>query len=149
MGLKYNRAALSSFVAIAMGVSISPLAHAGGFAVREQSTSGLGAAFAGNAAGYDLSSIYWNPAGVAIAGPGVTTESHAALIIPDSEVTSLNAPYTDGANDIGKVALVPASYAAYRINDKWTIGYGFNAPFGLGTEADRKKLGRAERIQGS
>lgn len=141
MGIKFNRSAITTIAAVAMGVSVSPLVHAGGFAVREQSTSGLGAAFAGNAAGYDLSTIYWNPAGVAIAGPGLTTESHAALIIPDSEVTSLNAPYTDGANDIGKVALVPASYAAYRINEKWTIGYGFNAPFGLGTEADRKSWG--------
>ncbi|GJM02561.1 MAG: aromatic hydrocarbon degradation protein [Rhodomicrobium sp.] len=120
--------------------ALSTTALSGGFAVREQSTSGLGAAFAGNAAGYDLSTIFWNPAGVAIAGPGVTTESHAALIIPDSELTSL-APFADGANDIGKIALVPGSYAAYRINDKWTIGYGFNAPFGLGTEADDKNWG--------
>ena len=119
---------------------LTSTAIAGGFAIREQSTSGLGAAFAGNAAGYDLSTIYWNPAGVAIAGPGVTTESHAALIIPESEITSFDA-FADGANDIGKIALVPGSYAAYRINDKLTLGYGFTAPFGLGSEADRKNWG--------
>lgn len=138
---KVSRNLIEGASALVLVGLMAGTAVAGGFAVREQSTSGLGAAFAGNAAGYDLSTIFWNPAGVAIAGPGVTTESHAALIIPDSEVTSLNAPYTDGANDIGKVALVPGSYAAYRINDKWTVGYGFNAPFGLGTEADRKVWG--------
>ena len=124
---------------------VASTAMAGGFSIREQSTSGLGSAFAGNAAGYDLSTIYWNPAGVAIAGPGITTESHAAVIIPDAEVDPTDTQVLAagfglpaGANDIGKVAFVPSSYAAYKLNDQWTIGYGFNAPFGLSTEADNK-----------
>ena len=37
-------------------------ASAGGFAVREQSSSFLGTSFAGNAAGGDMSSMYWNSA---------------------------------------------------------------------------------------
>lgn len=118
------------------------IAQAGGFSIREQSTSGMGSSFAGNAAGYDLSTIYWNPAGVAIAGPGITTESHAALIIPQAEIDSLDTqPLVLGGlsglpNSIDEIALVPSSYMAWRINDKMTIGYGFNAPFGLATEAD-------------
>jgi long-chain fatty acid transport protein len=127
--------------------ALSTTALAGGFSIREQSTSGLGAAFAGNAAGYDLSSIYWNPAGVATAGPGVTTESHAALLLPSAEIdpddvqsggAGLLNMFDKAPNDIDKVAFVPASYAAMRINDKLTIGYGFNAPFGLATEIDRE-----------
>lgn len=142
MGIKISRPLISTLAAVAVGVSVSPLAHAGGFGIREQSTSGLGAAFAGNAAGYDLSTIFWNPAGVATAGPGVTTESHAALIIPDAEVdpdedTPTFAFGTD-PNEIGKIGFVPSSYGAYRINDKLTVGFGFNAPFGLAQEADNK-----------
>ena len=120
-------------------------AFAGGFSIREQSTSSQGASFAGNAAGYDLSTIYWNPAGVTIAGPGLTTESHAALIIPDTEVDPDDGNplvaivgLPGGGNDIGKVAFVPSSYGAWRLNEKLTIGYGFNAPFGLASEADNK-----------
>jgi len=130
-----------SFISLIAGTAI-----AGGFAIREQSTSGLGAAFAGNAAGYDLSTIYWNPAGVAIAGPGITTESHAALIIPNADIDPADnqvlttvfplGALPAGSNEIDKLAFVPSSYAAWRINDKLTIGYGFNAPFGLATEAD-------------
>ena len=145
MGIKFNRPLISTLAAVAVGVSVSPLAHAGGFGIREQSTSGLGAAFAGNAAGYDLSTIFWNPAGVATAGPGVTTESHAALIIPDAEVdpddTQPFAPLNAldrSPNEIGKIGFVPSSYGAYRINDKLTVGFGFNAPFGLAQEADDK-----------
>ena len=123
---------------------------AGGFAIREQSTSSLGAAFAGNAAGNDLSTIYWNPAGVATAGKGITTESHASVLLPSAKIDAadnqalaqdvggLFGPLPSGPNDIDKVALVPASYAAWRLTDKLTIGYGFNAPFGLASEADDK-----------
>ncbi len=137
-----------TFISLVAGTAL-----AGGFSIREQSTSGLGAAFAGNAAGYDLSTIYWNPAGVAIAGPGLTTESHYAVILPDSEIDPFDnqaltsgvspfggtfGPLSAAGNDIDKVAFVPSSYGAWRINDKLTIGYGFNAPFGLATEADDK-----------
>lgn len=136
---------LSSFFSLQF---YSSDAKAGGFAIREQSTSSLGAAFAGNAAGYDLSTIYWNSAGVATAGKGLTTESHASVLLPSAEIDAadnqalaqnvggLFGGLPSGPNDIDKVAFVPASYAAWRINDKLTIGYGFNAPFGLASEAD-------------
>lgn len=131
---------LSSFFSLQF---YSSDAKAGGFAIREQSTSSLGAAFAGNAAGYDLSTIYWNSAGVATAGKGLTTESHASVLLPSAEIdpadiqptASLNV-FDQSSNDIDKVAFVPASYAAWRINDKLTIGYGFNAPFGLSSKVD-------------
>jgi len=137
-----NLMGASAFI---LAAAVSSSAIAGGFSIREQSASSQGASFAGNAAGYDLSTIFWNPAGVAIAGPGVTTETHAAILFPDSEVdptdsqplvAALGLP--GGSNDIGKTAFVPSSYGAWRINDQWTIGYGFNAPFGLATEADDK-----------
>lgn len=136
---------LSSFFSLQF---YSSDAKAGGFAIREQSTSSLGAAFAGNAAGYDLSTIYWNSAGIATAGKGLTTESHASVLLPSAEIDAadnqalaqnvggLFGGLPSGPNDIDKVAFVPASYAAWRINDKLTIGYGFNAPFGLASEAD-------------
>lgn len=47
--------------AIAASLSTTP-ADAGGLAVREQSASAIGSAFAGSAAGYDPSSMFWNPA---------------------------------------------------------------------------------------
>src|SRR5262245_16133401 len=43
-------------------LTITVEANAGGFGLREQSSSSLGAAFAGVAAGGDVSSMYWNPA---------------------------------------------------------------------------------------
>ncbi|MEM8626730.1 MAG: outer membrane protein transport protein [Pseudomonadota bacterium] len=64
-------------------------AHAGGFAVREQSTTTQGSSFAGAASHESLSSMYWNPAGVTHQS-GTNTESHYAYIIGRSEVTAEN-----------------------------------------------------------
>lgn len=77
------------------------------------------------------------------AGWGVTTESHVSAIIPDSEVTALpgtavvagSSPIGQSVQ-IGRDALVGASYGAYRINDKLVLGVGVNAPFGLSVEAE-------------
>lgn len=120
---------------LAMGASV---VQAGGLAVREQSTSSQGASFAGSAAGGDLSSGFWNPAAFGIAGWGFTTESHAALIVPGGDVsgTSVGSPFLPDSADIGKIALVPASYAAYRINKDLVLGLSINSPFGLATKPD-------------
>jgi long-chain fatty acid transport protein len=123
---------------LAVGASV---AQAGGLAVREQSTSAQGSSFAGSAAGYDLSSGFWNPAAFGIAGWGLTTESHAALIIPDAELTGalVGGPPCGGlacSADIGNLALVPASYAAYRFNKDLVLGLSINSPFGLVTKPD-------------
>jgi long-chain fatty acid transport protein len=116
-------------------VAAAGFGHAGGFAVREQSVSSQGASFAGSAAGYDLSSTFWNPAAFGIAGWGITSESHYALIIPDASLTgSIGFPPT--STDIGLLAFVPASYAAYRLNRDLVLGLSINAPFGLTTKPE-------------
>lgn len=116
-----------------MGASV---AQAGGLAVREQSTSAQGSSFAGSAAGYDLSSGFWNPAAFGIAGWGLTTESHAALILPSGDVTSNSPGGLPDSAELGKIALVPASYAAYRFNKDLVLGLSINSPFGLTTKPD-------------
>lgn len=130
--------------AVAMFATVTA-AHAGGFAVREQSTVFLGSAFAGAAAGGSLGSMYWNSAATA-QFDGLNTESSYTLIMPDAEdtVTTINgvspgfvfkgAPTNSG--DIGIDAVASSSYAAYKLtNDLW-VGLALNAPFGLGTKPD-------------
>jgi long-chain fatty acid transport protein len=133
----YLHASFQCAVAVAALVLTAGTALAGGFAVREQSTSSQGASFAGSAAGYDLSSMFWNPAAVGMAGYGFTTESHFALIIPDASV-SVSSPVTPFADstDIGHLAVVPASYGAYRISKDLVVGLSINSPFGLATKPE-------------
>src|SRR3989304_3131321 len=86
VGISASPKAIVLAVVAAGFTAASSTAEAGGFAVREQSTSGLGAAFAGIAAGYDLSSIFWNPAGVSVA-QGLLAEIGGSLVVPDTQLT--------------------------------------------------------------
>lgn len=123
-------------------------AYAGGFALREQSAYYQGMSFAGyGTTGDSISSMFWNPASIIGAQSGLTVEAHNALIIPYSDVSGDYTPQgaalglaggasSAGSGDLAIDAFVPASYAAYRLNDKFVFGVGINAPFGLSTKPD-------------
>jgi long-chain fatty acid transport protein len=125
-------------------------ADAGGFAVREHSTTSLGSAFAGAAAGGDISSIYWNSAATA-ALPGCNAASSYSLILGRSDVTAESGLFVDGtvvapgitvagltptSTDVGSDVVVPASYLACQLSDKLFVGLALNSPFGLLTKPD-------------
>jgi long-chain fatty acid transport protein len=120
--------------------AFSEAAHAGGFGVREQSTTFLGTAFAGAAAGGDISSMYWNPAAAA-AVPGCSMASSYSLILGRSDETAESGLFTSlpgvsTSTDVGSDALVPASYLACQLSDKLYAGVALNSPFGLLTKPD-------------
>ncbi len=124
------------------------LAVAGGFAVREQSTTSQGMSFAGSAANTTLSAMYWNPAAVANLD-GRNSESHAAIVLGDSEITvtggnvlAVNRPNSGvKSGNIAKPALVTSSYNNFQINPNLYVGLSINAPFGLVTEPDNNYAG--------
>src|SRR5262245_23236489 len=120
-------------------------ALAGGFEVREQSAYFQGMSFAGSAAGGSLSSMFWNPAAAGEAGAGLTMNSNYTLILPDSELTvdtltsggaNILSPAADRTVDIGRDAIVPASYAAWRYDSRTVFALSINSQYGLGTEPD-------------
>lgn len=129
----------------------SGTAMAGGFDVREQSALFQGMSFAGAAAGGTaLASMFWNPAAAGYAGNGLTFDSSYSLIIPRADVTveaiDLNGPlaggqapgtfFGDPTVDVGRDAIVPASYMAYRLNNDLVFAMSINSQFGLGTKPD-------------
>ncbi len=146
MGFNFGKGLTLAVTSAAALVVSAPRADAGGYAVREQSASLLGSAFAGAAAGVDLSSAFWNPAAFGIAKNGLTTENHYSVITADTELSNgVTVPNIGGATstDIDKVGLLAASYGAYRINDQLVLGVSTGAPFGLATEPDDKNwIGR-------
>src|SRR5213593_3450365 len=110
-----NRTALLAAGA-AVFVAASGEAVASGFALREQSGSLLGQAFAGqNAYATDPSVIFFNPAGMS-ALDGTRVSASASFIFPNIEFdnhgsTTAIGPGllgTDEGGDIGENALVPA-----------------------------------------
>lgn len=125
-----------------------------GFALIEQSVSGLGNAFAGGAASAeDATTIFFNPAGLTMLdGQNVTAGAH--VIMPSAkfsaETTSnvLGQPLSGGnGGDGGVTGIAPNLYYANRLSEQWSIGLGINAPFGLATKYDKDWVGRYHAVE--
>jgi len=127
--------------------------QAAGFALIEQSGSGMGNAFAGAAAvAEDASTIFFNPAGMTyIEGTQVVGALH--LIKPSAEFNNNGSvpansppasfrPLGNEGPDAGDLAFVPNFYYKRDLTDSVKFGLGLNAPFGLKTEYDDKWIGR-------
>ncbi len=144
---------MSGAAALALSCAMALTANqamAAGFAIREQSSAGLGSAFAGAAAGYDdLSSMFFNPATITM-HDGINGHLDASIIIPTSKskngtgssaaggaiLDSSSGAASSSSGNIGVFAAVPSTYASYSLSNKTYFGLSVNAPFGLSTKAD-------------
>jgi long-chain fatty acid transport protein len=154
MDRKFSQFVLA--VAAVLAVGISERGYAAGFALSEQSASGLGNAFAGAAAtAEDASTIFFNPAGLAelkgaqfaLAGhyiaPTINFANNGTSRAPTIATYSLGG---DGGN-AGSSAVVPNGYFSIPLNDRLTMGVGVNAPYGFVTEYDDTWVGRFQGIK--
>ena len=148
-----KKAVLFASTAVVLSM-VAGVAHAGGFALREQSSYFQGMSFAGyGTSGDTISSMFWNPASMIGAQQGFTIEAHNSLIVPYSDIdgtfsgNGFPPPFTIpgssvGSGDIASDAWIPATYATYRLNDQWVFGVGINAPFGLTTKPEENWAGQ-------
>ncbi|MFP5418183.1 MAG: OmpP1/FadL family transporter [Gammaproteobacteria bacterium] len=137
-----NRFTLGVALAASAGVS-----HSAGFALIEQNASGLGNAYAGQAASaQDASTIYFNPAGLTLL-PDRQLVLAGHLIKPQAEFSGSSTIGGGNGGDAGSLALVPNAYLAYRLTPEVHVGVGINAPFGLKTEYDSTWAGRTQAIK--
>ena len=136
----------------AMLCCISSSVFASGFSLLEQSASRLGTAFSGTAAAADdASTIFYNPAGMA-----KLTESQflvvASGVLISSEFNNQNTQPALGQSlgneggDGGGWNAIPAIYFATPLNDRFAVGLGVNAPFGLKLEYDDGWMGRFQAL---
>ena len=134
----------------------STLASAAGFALIEQSASGMGNAFAGAAAtAEDASTVFYNPAGMSrLEGKQITVGGHLIDLsakFSDAGSTKPAAlaagPLGGNGGDAGGLSVVPNIYFVMPIGDRVNFGLGINAPFGLVTEYDDNWVGRFQGIK--
>jgi long-chain fatty acid transport protein len=139
---------LPAAIAMAMG-GAAGVAHGSGFQLMEQNASGLGNAYAGQAAAAEnASTIFWNPAGMTRL-PGMQATGAVNLIRPKSEFsnsgsappTPLN-PLGGNGGDAGDLAVVPNTYFSWQLAPRWWVGIGVTVPFGLKTDYDPDWIGR-------
>lgn len=127
---------------------------ASGFALIEQSVSGLGNAFAGgSASAEDATTVFFNPAGMSRLDK---TEAIGAfhVIVPSAKFTNQNSTHAStlpltGSNggEGASAAVAPNLYIVKPISDKTTFGLGINAPFGLVTEYNETWVGRYHALK--
>lgn len=130
-----------------MLMGCAPFASAAGFALVEQNVSGLGNAYAGQAAAAtDASTIFFNPAGMSLL-PDRQLVLAGHLIKPQAEFTGTSTIGGGDGGDAGGLALVPNAYYAFRLTPDVHLGIGMNAPFGLATKYDSTWAGRTQAIK--
>ena len=115
--------ALVGFMAMASG------ANAAGFRLSEQDAkaNGMGNSFV--AVADNASAVWYNPA--AMTELEKTNLSLGTVMV----APAMKHEFTGGSDEIKNTLHIPPYlYATHRLNEKWALGFGFNAPFGLSTE---------------
>ncbi|OBX09497.1 membrane protein [Gallibacterium salpingitidis] len=137
-----SKTLLASLVAVA-----SQGAFASAFQLHETSTSGLGRAYAGDAAiAEDASVVASNPAlmtffkrpEISVGGiyvrPNIDLTGTVGLVSSRDRETFINTLGSADHNDIATKEVIPYLYTVYPINDRFSIGGGVNVNYGLATE---------------
>jgi long-chain fatty acid transport protein len=118
-------------------------AFAGGFALNEQSISGMGSGFAGrSSSAEDASTVFGNPAGMARLKREQASVG-AATLFAKSDISRTRSTFggqEDG--DMVPTTTVPMGYYVKPIDDHWAFGVGFYVPFGLITDYGSGFAGR-------
>lgn len=146
---------------VAASLAASATAEAAGFALKEQSATGLGSAFAGQTAGKDdISTMFFNPATLT-RSTGNQLSAALTAIAPQVELrdssasTIIGSPISggNGGSDVADDALLPVVYALWDLDETFNTGYnlrlglGLNVPFGLETDYNEGWAGRYHALR--
>lgn len=155
MKLRVGKTGMVATVAAALAAA-SGGAGAAGFALIEQSGSGMGNSFAGAAAvAEDASTVFFNPAGMSyLQGTQAAVAAHVINVSSKFSGTATNPAALGGGaasggtgGDAGDTAFVPNLYLVKPFGERLHFGLGVNAPFGLVTEYDSNWIGRFQGIK--
>lgn len=142
-------------------VATASQALSSGFALKEQSVSAQGNAYAGATAGADdLSYLFFNPAAMTRVD-GSQAASIATFIRPVARFDAKDASTAagtpvrggDGGDNGANGVVLPALYAVMDLSERVTfvdglrLGLGINAPFGLETDYQNGWIGRYHALQ--
>lgn len=134
---------LKTAIAVAVG-ALSTQAMAAGFALNEQSISGMGTSFAGRSSSADdATTVFGNPAGMSLLKREQVSFGMAA-IHAKTDITDTSGLPGNGSNDGDMVPFtaVPMGYYVKPLDDKWAVGVGIYVPFGMITDYESGFQGR-------
>ena len=145
-----NKGLSRTFVAITL-YAVSQQVMAAAFALKEQSVTYLGNAFAGTASAAEpgADTGYYNPAAL------VELKHSQAMLGATYIGAKLKLQNATARNNIGTAVtnsgnsatpksrgLVPGLHLAWVVNHKWALGFSVSAPFGLNTKYNNTDIAR-------
>jgi long-chain fatty acid transport protein len=146
------RTKLLTLISGALAIGCPLAAQSSGFALLEQSASRLSTAFAGSAVDADdATSMFFNPAVL-----GRLEQAQLVALTSGIEITSefqssgstaaFGQPLGGSGGDAGDWNAVPGAYLALPLGDRFSVGLGINAPFGLKLVYDDGWVGRFQAL---
>ncbi|MDZ5432033.1 outer membrane protein transport protein [Pseudomonas fluorescens] len=134
---------LKTTISLAVAMASTQI-FASGFALNEQSISGMGTGFAGRSSSADdASTIFGNPAGMSRLKREQVTGG-VAFIDAHTDISDASSRPNGGTNkgDMVPFMGVPMGYYVKPLDDQWAVGFGVYAPFGLVTDYENGFAGR-------
>ncbi|WP_064606485.1 outer membrane protein transport protein [Photobacterium sp. J15] len=131
-----NKITLSLAAAVTLGLSTN--AMAAGFQLAEYSATGLGRAFAGEAAMADNASAQFRNPAMMTYLEGTQISTGAIYVDPNIDVKGQTKfgpmSYQTESKDIANSAVIPNFYLSHQINDQWVAGLAIATNFGMETD---------------
>ncbi|KTC42568.1 OmpP1/FadL family transporter [Pseudomonas sp. L5B5] len=133
---------LKSTIGLAIAVASSQI-FASGFALNEQSISGMGTGFAGRSSSADdASTVFGNPAGMSRLKKQQVTVGVAAIDASTDLKDTSGTQKGTNKGDMVPFTAVPMGFYVNPIDEHWAFGLGVYAPFGLVTNYESDFQGR-------
>ncbi|KOO10358.1 aromatic hydrocarbon degradation protein, partial [Vibrio xuii] len=140
--MKTNKTLLSFAVACGLA-TVSSTATAAGFQLAEYSATGLGRAYAGEAAMADNASAQWRNPAMLTYLEGTQVSVGAIYVNPNLDVDgsvdgseSLNKTLPKSSaksSDFAHDAIIPNLYISHRYSDKLAVGFALGTNYGMET----------------
>ncbi|MDW6016494.1 outer membrane protein transport protein [Vibrio plantisponsor] len=135
--MKTNKTLLTLAVAASLA-SVPTLSHAAGFQLAEYSATGLGRAYAGEAAMADNASAQWRNPAMLTYLHGTQVSTGAIYVNPNvdvhGDVTLGNSSRSAESNDYANDAVIPNFYLSHQINETLVAGLALGTNYGMETE---------------
>ncbi|MCF7362624.1 outer membrane protein transport protein [Vibrio sp. A1-b2] len=135
--MKTNKTLLTLAVAASLA-SVPTLSHAAGFQLAEYSATGLGRAYAGEAAMADNASAQWRNPAMLTYLKGTQVSTGAIYVNPNvdvhGDVTLGNSSRRAESNDYANDAVIPNFYLSHQINETLVAGLALGTNYGMETE---------------
>ncbi|HDV5285861.1 TPA: outer membrane protein transport protein [Vibrio cholerae] len=136
--MKTNKTLLSCAVAFGLA-SVSTFTQAAGFQLAEYSATGLGRAYAGEAAMADNASAQWRNPAMLTYLEGTQVSAGAIYVNPNVDVDGtvkrqLLGQTAASSNDFAHDAVIPNFYLSHQLNEQVVLGFALGTNYGMETD---------------